>query len=231
MDRAKQKQGRRGGARGLQRRCLSCSELRLDHTTSLICSTPKLVPFPLRGTEQRTSASPAKGWSHLINKCGVQAYRKSQIRHRLCNAAPSYLQECTSLDTLHPSLKGERPAKWPLLQQRASHDLGESKRANLEGRLGGLVGPCAHICRVAVLLHAHTFGPIQSTSQGDGRTSLDGTSLFTGFESEDLFDERALSLFPALRFLLSDTFRRTVDILSGSNTVKCYARSLVLYDT
>jgi hypothetical protein len=22
-----------------------CSELRLDHTTSLICSTPKLVPF------------------------------------------------------------------------------------------------------------------------------------------------------------------------------------------
>ena len=44
----------------------------------------ELVPFlALSRTEQRTSASPAKGWAHLLDKCGARACSKSQLRHRL----------------------------------------------------------------------------------------------------------------------------------------------------
>ena len=64
-----------------------CSELRLDHTKSLKCSTPKLVPFlALRERNSEHRHRQPRGWSQLINKCGARTRSKSQIRHRLLHS-------------------------------------------------------------------------------------------------------------------------------------------------
>src|SRR5262245_28440780 len=46
---------------------------RLDHTTLLMCSMPKLVPF-LASWNGTSNIGIASRWSHLINNCGARAF-------------------------------------------------------------------------------------------------------------------------------------------------------------